>query len=69
MTAFCWLCDSSLIGCLQLRFSRRAEIERQLIFPRVLGFFAWLGLGLAFYTSHFPESVFKCSNEDSSIEK
>jgi len=33
------------------------EIERHLIFPRVVGFFAWLGLGLAFYLTHFPESV------------
>jgi adiponectin receptor len=30
--------------------------EWTLIFPRVLGFFAWLGVGLAFYLTRFPES-------------
>ncbi len=47
---------SGLIPAAHWLFCVATPMEWTLIFPRVVGFFAWLGVGLAFYLTRFPES-------------
>ena len=47
---------SGLIPAAHWLISVATPTEWTLIFPRVVGFFAWLGVGLGFYLTRFPES-------------
>ncbi len=47
---------SGLVPAAHWLFGVASPMEWTLIFPRVVAFFTWLGVGLAFYLTRFPES-------------